>query len=144
MDLFQGKKEKKVFWIYISLSLIVFVLSAFFQELKYRNISDAPTGNEVVRGFELTVLAILIPSSYLIILAFFILRVQSHRKYLKRYQSFKDLSEEEQNNTLQKSFCTSCRIYNSSTFESEEMIEGMRWISLKCKNCNKKNRLRLS
>lgn len=146
MEIFSSKKWRNIFWTYLLVSLIVFVWSALSL-----NALDKRTDLRFISLHELYYsnfysgnLFVLIPLTYVIMISFVVMKVKLHFTHKRRYRSFNDYGEKERENFLSKAYCYKCKTYGSSSFETEEMIDGMRWIHFRCKKCNEKNKLRIT
>jgi len=146
MEIFKSKKGKYIFWGYFFISLIIFILCAIFLNgydklmESYSHIST-PKHTD---AFLAANLFVLIPLTYIIMLAFIIMKFKMYKTHKNRYKSFKYYTESEQSEFLKTVFCENCKTYNNSIFKEEKMLQGMRWIYCECKNCQIKNKTRIT
>lgn len=89
-------------------------------------------------------LFVFISLTYIIMIAFLIMKFKMYKAHKNRYKSFYDYSRKEQDEFLKTVFCENCKTYNNSIFKEEKMLQGMRWIYCKCKKCNVKNKIRIT
>jgi len=146
MEIFSNKKRKRFFGIYLLLSFIVLVIC-----LQYLNHNDnhqfSFSNDDFVRvsnAASASNLVLFILITYLIMFSFLIMKFKMHLAYKKRYRSFYDLSQNEQNEILGNVFCAKCLICKEMKFKNEYMVEGMRWIECSCPKCTTINKVRLT
>ena len=146
MEIFKSKKTKYVFWGYFIVSFIFLLLSAFFLDGYDKAIENPnplfkpkPTDAFLAANF-----FVLIPLTYIIMIAFLIMKYRMHKTRLLRYKKFSEYPQADQEQYLNKVFCEKCRSYNKVFYVDEKMIEGMKWVECICEKCEGKNRIRIN
>ncbi len=135
MEIFKSKKTKYVFWGYFIVSFIFLLLSAFFLDGYDKAIENPnplfkpkPTDAFLAANF-----FVLIPLTYIIMIAFLIMKYKMHKTHLLRYKEFSEYPQVDQEQYLNKVF-----------YVDEKMIEGMKWVECICEKCEGKNRIRIN
>lgn len=131
--------------IYFSISFIVLVVGFLVMNYydKYYEVLDGYS-IDYKDAYILANFLVLIPLTYLVAFGFLLVKYKEYLNHKKRYLSFFEYSEEQQKEILANNYCSNCQGYQNTSFNSEEMIDGMRWLKLKCNNCSGEVKKRLS